>query len=186
MTPLKRKAAMLDRDGTIIQDRDYTNSAADVLLLPGAAEAIALLASAGFPSVVITNQSGIARGMVSYAQYHEVRTRLDSLLQEHGAVLLDTFACPHHPDFTGPCECRKPGVALYERAATAHNLDLAQCVFIGDRTRDVEPATHFGGRGVLIRSGHTSDEDISYARRAGIAIAGSLAEATTLLVEPEA
>ncbi|MEP6992580.1 MAG: HAD-IIIA family hydrolase, partial [bacterium] len=88
-----RKAALLDRDGTIIVDRVYTRDPADVVLLPGAAEALRRLAAAGYPAIVITNQSGIARGLISLSDYHAVRQRLDELLAAEGASLLDTFTC---------------------------------------------------------------------------------------------
>jgi histidinol-phosphate phosphatase family protein len=146
----RRSAALLDRDGTLIEDRHYLSDPAQVVLLPGAAEAIRLLASKGIASIVCTNQSGIARGLISLEQYRAVRLRLDELLAAEGAVLLDTLSCPHHPDFTGPCACRKPGTALFERAAALHDLDLARCIFAGDRQRDVAGAEVFGGRGLLV------------------------------------
>jgi histidinol-phosphate phosphatase family protein len=175
-------AAFLDRDGTIIVDRDYTNNPDDVALLPGAAGAIARLSAAGYPSIVVTNQSGIARGKVTVAQYHAVRQRLDELLRGEGAALRDTFACPHHPEFTGPCNCRKPETGLYERAAAIHDLDLSKCFYIGDRTRDIAPAQVFNARSVLVRSPVTSADDETYARTAGAPIVDSLADAVTLLL----
>jgi histidinol-phosphate phosphatase family protein len=175
---------MLDRDGTIIHDRVYTNDPDDVVLLPGATAAIRQLAAAGYPSIVVTNQSGIARGVVSLTQYHAVRRRLDELLAAEGAVLADTFTCPHHPDFGSPCACRKPGTALYERAAVVHELDLSRCLYVGDRSRDVVPALTFGGRGVLVQSRATSDDDVAYADAARMAVVPSLIEAVSLLLAP--
>ena len=175
-------AAMLDRDGTIIVDRDYTNDPADVELLPGAADAIARLARSGYPSIVVTNQSGIARGVVTVSQYRAVREKLDELLRAEGAELRDTFACPHHPDFTGPCACRKPGTELYERAAAMYELDLARCLYIGDRMRDIAPAQEFGGRAALVRSPTTSDADVEAARALGVPIVDSLAQAVDQLL----
>ena len=177
-----RKAALLDRDGTIIHDRIYTRDPDDVELLPGAATALRLLATAGYPSIVITNQSGIARGIISLAQYRAVRVRLDALLAAEGAVLLDSFTCPHHPDFGGPCVCRKPDTALYERAAAVHDLDLARCLFIGDRARDVTPALGFGGRGVLVQSRTTTDEDVARADAEQVPVVPTLLEAVSLLL----
>src|SRR5258708_14260933 len=98
---------MMDLYGTIIVARDYSNDPNDVALLPGVAAAIRQLAAAGYPAIVMTNQSGIARGLVSLTQYHAVRQRLDDLLVTEGAILPDTFTCPHHPHYTGPCACRK-------------------------------------------------------------------------------
>ena len=178
------RAAMLDRDGTIIVDTDYTRDPAHVELLPGAAQAIRALAAAGYPSIVMTNQSGIARGLVSLSQYHAVRRRLHELLQAEGAALADTLTCPHHPDFTGPCACRKPGTALYERAATIHELDLARCIYIGDRYRDVAAGIEYGGRVAVVRSARTSAEDLSLVADVGVPIVSSLREAVALLLAP--
>jgi histidinol-phosphate phosphatase family protein len=176
------RAAFLDRDGTIIVDRDYTNNPDDVLLLPGAASAIAALSAAGISSIVITNQSGIARGLVSIAQYHAVRRRIDDVLRGEGAELRDTFACPHHPDFTGPCVCRKPATGLYERAAAAHGIDLERSFYIGDRMRDIAAAQAFGGTAVLVRSPATSAADIAYACDHDVPIADSLSDAVARLL----
>ena len=176
---------MLDRDGTIIPDRAYTRDPDDVTLLPGAAAAIRRLAAAGFPSIIITNQSGIARGLISLAQYAAVRKRLEELLAAEGAVLVDTFTCPHHPDVTGPCPCRKPATGLYERAAAMYDLDLSRCFFIGDKARDIIPAIAFGARGVLVRSTNTNDDDLAHADSAKQPVVSSLTEAVDLLLAPE-
>jgi histidinol-phosphate phosphatase family protein len=179
-------AALLDRDGTICLDTDYLRDPDTVELLPGAAAAIRRLGEAGIPSLVFTNQSGIARGIISLAQYRAVRRRVDELLLAEGATLLDSFCCPHHPEFTGPCACRKPGTAMYERAAAAHGLDLSRCVFIGDKARDVLPAVPFGGGAVLVRSTVTPEADVERARESGAAVTGSLAEAVDILLAPRA
>lgn len=171
------RAAFLDRDGTIIVDRSFANDPDQVTLLPGAAEAIRRLAAAGIPSIVCTNQSGIARGLISLAQYRAVHLRLGELLAGEGASLLDTFSCPHHPELTGPCDCRKPATGLFERAAALHRLNLGRCLFAGDRYRDVAAARAFGGDASLVTSGVTSPEDVELATRAGATISGSLLEA---------
>lgn len=178
------KAAMLDRDGTIIPDRIYTRDPDDIVLLPGAAAAIRQLASAGYPSIIVTNQSGIARGLITLTQYHAVRRRLDELLAAEGAMLADTFTCPHHPDFGSPCLCRKPNTGLFERAAVVHELDLSRCLYIGDKARDVMPALKFGGRGVLVQSRSTADEDVAQADAVRIPVVPSLIEAVSLLLAP--
>jgi D-glycero-D-manno-heptose 1,7-bisphosphate phosphatase len=179
-----RRAAMLDRDGTIVVDTNYLRDPDTVALLPGAALAIRRLAQAGIPSIVCTNQSGIARGIISLAQYRAVRRRVDELLLAEGATLLDSFCCPHHPDITGPCACRKPGTLLYERAAATHGLDLSRSVFIGDKMRDVEPAGAFGARAWLVRSPVTPPSDVDTARRRGIAVVDSLDDAVSALLAP--
>lgn len=180
------KAAMLDRDGTIIPDRTYTNDPKDVTLIPGAADAIRLLAAHGYPSIVITNQSGIARGLVSLSQYRAVRLRLTELLAEQGATLLDTFSCPHHPDFGLPCNCRKPATGMYERAALTHHLDLSRCLFIGDKARDLAPAVTFLGRAALVHSTNTADADISFADAIAAPAFPTLLDAVTRLLDTQA
>ncbi len=171
------QAALLDRDGTIIADRHYLSDPEGVVLLPGAAAAIRRLSAAGVPSIVCTNQSGIARGTISLAQYHAVRRRLDGLLAAEGARVLDTLSCPHHPDVTGPCDCRKPAIGLYTRAARLHGLDLARCLFIGDRMRDVTPAAVFGAGAALVASAITTAEDRAAAEVAGVPIVDTLSAA---------
>jgi D-glycero-D-manno-heptose 1,7-bisphosphate phosphatase len=145
------RAVFLDRDGTIIEDTGYLADPASVRLLPGAAEAIGRLNRAGWVTIVVTNQSGIARGLLDEAAYADTTRRMSELLAAGGARLDAHYHCPHHPDFTGPCECRKPGPLLYQRAAADHDLRLSHCWWVGDRLRDVLPARRFGGRALLIR-----------------------------------
>jgi histidinol-phosphate phosphatase family protein len=154
-----RSAAFLDRDGTIIYDRDYLADPRQVELLPGAADAIRRLNHADVPVIVVTNQSGIARGLLTVEQYETVRERLDEMLKQEGAWLDATYACPHHPDFTGACACRKPGDALFRQAAAEHDLDLARSMFAGDRWRDVVPGAEAGGLAVLIPGAGTPRAD---------------------------
>lgn len=171
------QGAFLDRDGTLIVDRHYARDPEQVTLLPGAAEALRLLAAHGIPAIVVTNQSGIARGQISLAQYSAVRRRLDALLAAEGVALHDSFACPHHPDVTGPCVCRKPGAGLFRRAAAQHGLRAERCLFVGDRWRDVAPALELGGRGALIVGEHTPAEDVAHAERLAVARVPSLLHA---------
>ena len=180
---LRRRAALLDRDGTIIVDAHYLADPEQVVLLPGAAEAIHLLASAGIPSVVCSNQSGIARGLVTLEQYRAVRLRVAALLQKEGAELLDTFVCPHLPEYTGPCPCRKPSTLLFEQAAAVHGLDLHDSLFVGDKYRDVEPATQYRAPGFLIQSAETPADDVTRATDAGTPVVPSLLEAAKQFLE---
>ena len=171
-----RPAAFLDRDGTIIVDTVHVSNPEQVELLPGAAHAIKRLNDARIPVIVITNQSGIARGIFSEADYQAVRQRLDALLAEEGAYVDGSYHCPHHPDVTGPCDCRKPGLLLYERATQDHTLDPAHSWFVGDRARDISPATHFGGEAFLVPSASTTSEDVAAATAIATTVE-SLAEA---------
>jgi D-glycero-D-manno-heptose 1,7-bisphosphate phosphatase len=140
----------LDRDGTIIEDVEYLRHPAQVRLLPGAASAIRQLNRSDFVVVAATNQSGIARGLLTVDDYRLGEQRLDEVLAAEGARLDAHYFCPHLPEITGPCECRKPGTLLYRQAAEQLNLDLGRSWWVGDRARDVLPAAAFGARGILV------------------------------------
>jgi D-glycero-D-manno-heptose 1,7-bisphosphate phosphatase len=176
-----KPAVFLDRDGTIIEDAGYIADPAAVRLLPGAAPAIARLNRAGMPSVVVTNQSGIARGLLDEAAYASTARRLDELLAAAGARLDAHYHCPHHPDLTGACECRKPGLLLYRRAAAEHGLDLAGSWWVGDRLRDVLPAERFGGKGLLI--GRPRPEDLPGSANAAFRRVRDLPAAVDIILQ---
>ena len=153
-----RPAVFLDRDGTLIEDHHYLRDPDQVRLLPGAADAVRHLTAAAIPAIVVTNQSGIARGYLTEAEFAATTRRLDELLAAAGARLDGHYHCPHLPDLTGPCDCRKPGPLLYERAARDLGLDLAASWWVGDRERDLGAADRFGGRAILVLTGAGLDE----------------------------
>jgi histidinol-phosphate phosphatase family protein len=157
MTP--RPGAYLDRDGTINIDTIHVADASTVELIPGAAAAIRRLNDAGVPVVVVTNQSGIARGYFTEQHFNEVNARVAELLATEGAHFDGLYFCPHQPEITGPCECRKPGLKNYQLGAAAFDIDPSRSLFVGDRITDVIPSTSFGGFGVLVPSQHTVDAD---------------------------
>jgi len=148
-----RRAVFLDRDGTIIEDVAYLRDREQVRLLPGAANAIRRLNTSGLLAIVVTNQSGIARGLLSRNDYQLTERRVDELLAQDGAKLDAHYFCPHLPELTGPCDCRKPGALLYRQAAEQFHIDLGRSWWVGDRMRDVLPADALGGRGILVLSG---------------------------------
>src|SRR6266571_6905704 len=142
----RRRAVFLDRDGTIVEDPGFLHQPGKVRLLPGAAEAIHRLNEAGWLVITVSNQSGIARGLYDAAAYQAVQRRLAELLAAHDARLDGAYFCPHHPEFTGPCECRKPGVLLFREAAAAlgleltRRLDVAHAIAHPHRARERRPA----------------------------------------------
>ncbi len=155
-----RRAVFLDRDGTIMLDRGYVSKPEDVELLPGAARAIRRLNEGGFLVVIVSNQSGIGRGMYGEADFERVEARVEELLAADGARIDAVYHCPHAPDQDPPCECRKPGTKLFIDAAADHAIDLSRSWFVGDRWRDVAAAQSLGGLGILVPTDDTDARDI--------------------------
>jgi D-glycero-D-manno-heptose 1,7-bisphosphate phosphatase len=172
-----RRAAFLDRDGTIIADVNYISRPDDVALMPGSAEAIRILNEHAVSVVVITNQSGIAQGRVTQAQYDAVRQRMDEVLGSRGAHVDATYYCPHYPAVSGPCDCRKPGTLLFDEAIADLDLDAAASMFAGDRLRDVLPARAYGGAAFLVRATSTPSADVEQAAVAAVEVVDSLLDA---------
>ncbi len=155
----RTRAVFIDRDGTLILEKDYLADPEGVELIPGTFEALRGLREAGFGLITDTNQSGIARGYYTEDDYRAVAARVNELLDEAGAPVDATLHCSHHPDVTGPCSCRKPGTGLYVRAAKAFGLDLRASYYIGDKQSDVLPAVALGGQGILVRTGYGRDHE---------------------------
>lgn len=177
------RAVFVDRDGTIIREREYLADPEAVELLPGAGEGLRTLSEAGFAVVIVTNQSGIARGYFDEAAYQAVQAKVVAELARHRVTILASYHCPHHPDHTGPCDCRKPAPGMFRRAARDHGLDLSGSALVGDRLRDVEPARALGAMAVLVRTGYGDEE----SRRAPgwVAVASDLAEAAGMIIATE-
>jgi D-glycero-D-manno-heptose 1,7-bisphosphate phosphatase len=173
-------AVFLDRDGTVIEDRHHLSDPDGVRLLPGAAEAVAALNRAGRKVLLITNQSGIGRGIFSEADFRAVQARVEELLASAGAHLDGVYLCPHSPDRQPPCECRKPATELYRRAAAEHGVELAGAAYIGDRLRDVLPAGELGGTGILL--GTDPRDDPRAEGPPGMLRVASLSEAVEALL----
>ena len=168
-------AVFLDRDGTLIHDEHYLSKPEQVKLVKGAAEGVARINALLIPAIVVTNQSGIARGLLTEDDHARVTARFNALLEEHGARVDASYHCPHAPE--EECECRKPGTKLYRNAQRDFpEIDLANALYIGDRFRDVEPAITLGGQGVLVPSADTPQSDID-AASARARVAPSLATA---------
>lgn len=174
-----RPGAFLDRDGTLVHDPGFLHDPAGVRLLPGVAAAVARLNEAGYAVVTVSNQSGIARGIYPEADYHAVQARLTELLWAERAQLVGAYYCPHYPPVSGPCDCRKPGLRLFQDAAAAHGIALDRSVFIGDRLSDIEPAGRLGGRAFLVRTGE-GERHVEQARVLGVPVVVDLAAAVDL------
>lgn len=170
----------LDRDGTLVHDPGYLHEPAAVALLPGVTDGLGLLAEAGWPLVIVSNQSGIARGLYGSEAFHAVNRRLEELFAHRGVRFAAEYHCPHHPAFTGPCGCRKPATSLFRLAEADLGLDLARSWYVGNRLTDVEPARALGGHGVLValtaRAG-----DVAGARAAGFEVVPDFLAAASLI-----
>lgn len=178
-----RPAVFLDRDGTLIREADYLADPEGVALLPGVPRALAALREAGYALVVVTNQSGIARGLYTAEDYRRVAERLDAVLSAAGVPVDATYHCPHHPDFGGPCDCRKPSLGMHRQAARELGLDLARSWYVGDKPSDVIPASATGGRGILVRTGYGRSAEDEGVVPPGVAVLDDLEEAARFIAD---
>jgi D-glycero-D-manno-heptose 1,7-bisphosphate phosphatase len=151
-----RSAVFIDRDGTIAEEVGYLNHVSRFRMFPFVAAALRRLNDAGCPVIVVTNQSGVARGYFPESLVHEVNQRLMQQLSESGARVDAIYYCPHSPSES--CNCRKPRTGMLERAAKEHILDLRRSFMVGDRYADIELARNAHARGVLVRTGYGEGE----------------------------
>ena len=182
-------AVFLDRDGTLIRESGYLDRLDRLEFFPFTVDAVRLLNRAGWPVVVISNQSGIGRGLITEAS-SERRTRHIAERLAHGGARIDRFFyCPHHPDATVPalrmvCECRKPAPGMLHEAAREMDLDLHASIVVGDKWDDVGAARAAGARAVLVRTGYGREAEAS--PRSGLAadaIADNLAGAVAWILQ---
>lgn len=152
-----RPAAFLDRDGVLNVDREYVHRADQLEWIDGVPEAIRLLNDAGYLVIVVTNQSGVARGYYDEAAIGALHDRMRDTLAAQGARIDAFYYCPHHPDgkvaaFTMRCDCRKPGTGMLEQAARDWHIDRARSFMIGDKDIDTAAATAFGIHSALFNA----------------------------------
>ena len=157
------RAVFLDRDGTIIEEKEYLHRVEDVAFIPGAGAALRRLQDAGFKLFVVTNQSGVARGFYTEEDVHLLHRHIAAQLEPFGARVDAWFYCPHHPAGRGsyalPCRCRKPLPGMLLEAARRFDIDLGSSVMIGDKLVDVQAGAAAGCRSILVRSGYGAEEE---------------------------
>jgi D-glycero-D-manno-heptose 1,7-bisphosphate phosphatase len=184
-----RPAVFLDRDGTIIEESGYLDRLERLVFFPYSIDAIRSLTRAGFAVVVVTNQAGIARGIVREAFVGEAHRHIAARVEAGGGRIDGFYYCPHYPagtvqEYARACDCRKPGAGMFRRAAADLDLDLARSFTVGDRWHDVEVAKAIGARGVLVRTGLGATEEQSGAGKATpAAIVDDLAAAAAWILE---
>jgi histidinol-phosphate phosphatase family protein len=155
-----RPALFLDRDGVINEDPGWISSPSQLTIYPFAAEAIGLANRAGFVVLVISNQSVVARGLADVESVHAIHSRMNVELGRTAARIDGFYFCPHHPDFSGPCRCRKPEIGLIEQAAHEHAIDLDSSFFVGDATSDVMAGRNAGLHTVLVETGKAGGDGL--------------------------
>jgi D-glycero-D-manno-heptose 1,7-bisphosphate phosphatase len=159
------RAVFVDRDGTLIEEVGYLDRVERVELYPWTIDAVRALNRAGFRVVLVSNQSGVARGFFSESVVETVHRHIESLLAAGGAHIDAYYHCPHHPDGKVPeyavaCECRKPKRGLVDRAVQEFGIDPLQSFVVGDRWLDVRLAHEVGAKGVLVRTGYGATEEL--------------------------
>ncbi|MDD2853260.1 MAG: D-glycero-beta-D-manno-heptose 1,7-bisphosphate 7-phosphatase [Desulfuromonadaceae bacterium] len=155
-------AVFLDRDGTINVEKDYLYLVSDFEFIPGAPEAIRLLNDADLLVVVVTNQSGVARGYYTEEDVEQLHRHITSELAIYGAHIDAWLYCPHHPSGRGsyslPCNCRKPLPGMLHEAARRYDIDLEHSTMIGDKRADIEAGQSAGCNTILVRTGYGEEE----------------------------
>lgn len=156
---MKKPAVFIDRDGTVNEQMGYINHPSRFRLLPGTTEAFRLLNENRVLALIVSNQSGVARGYFPINLVHEIHALMQRALEEKGARVDGIFFCPHHPrgsvpEYTRSCLCRKPGIGLIEEACKAFDVDLSRSYVVGDRCLDVETAKRAGIDGIMVETGY--------------------------------
>jgi D-glycero-D-manno-heptose 1,7-bisphosphate phosphatase len=153
---MSHPAVFIDRDGTINVNVHHLHRVEDLQLIPNADKAIAKLNAAGYAIIIITNQSAIARGLLTEKGLTEIHTELKRQLATQNATLNAIYHCPHHPKYGEKiiCTCRKPKPHMLQRAATEHNLDLSRSYMIGDSLSDLQAGWNAGCQSALVRTGY--------------------------------
>jgi D-glycero-D-manno-heptose 1,7-bisphosphate phosphatase len=152
-------AIFIDRDGTLNEDIGYVSTPDDLVLYPWAAEAVRMVNESGLLAIVITNQSGIARGMYTEERLSSIHLRMIEQLACEGARIDAVYYCPHHPDvgdvrYRIACDCRKPRIGMLDRAARDHRIDLKRSFVVGDKASDINLAGNAGARSALVLTGY--------------------------------
>ena len=154
----RKRAIFLDRDGVINKEVNHLSNPAQFEFIPGSIEALKILKQKGFLLIVITNQAGIARGLFSEETLNQIHNKMRRILNQNKIILDDIFYCPHHPDFTGACNCRKPKPGMILKAQRKYNIKLQASFMVGDTLSDIETGIAANCKTVLVLTGYGLEE----------------------------
>jgi len=159
----KRAAIFIDRDGTINEEKNYLHRIEDFEFIPGTHEAIKLLKDAGYLVIVVSNQSGIARGYFDEAAVDRLHEHIQQELKRYDTTIDGFYYCPHHPekglgDYKVACDCRKGAPGMLLQAAEEHNIDLEKSFMVGDKLADIEAGAKAGCKSILVLTGYGDRE----------------------------
>lgn len=145
------RAVFFDRDGVLIEDVHHLISENQLRPNTGAIEAVKKVKKAGFYVLIVSNQSVVARGLISFNKLTKIDNALKAIFRKNGAIIDKSYYCPHHPDFTYKCKCRKPEIGLFKKAEKELNLNMKDCYVVGDQETDIQAGRNAGCRkGVII------------------------------------
>lgn len=178
----KAPAVFLDRDGTVNHEKGYLNDEKDLKLYSYAVKSILKLQKAGFKTVIITNQSGIARGYFTEKKLLVIHKTLLKMLKDAGVKIDGIYYCPHGTDDV--CECRKPKTGMAVQAAKDLNIDLKRSYVVGDSIRDYKMGYNFGGKGILVLTGHGKKQvqNIKNEKQKPLAVSKNLYDAVKVIL----
>ena len=154
----KKKAIFLDRDGVINKEVSYLSNPNDFEFIEGSIKALKILKQKGFLIIIITNQAGIARGFFTEETLEAIHSKMIRILKQNNIELDDIYYCPHHPEFTGPCDCRKPNTGMLLKAQLEYNIDLTNSYIVGDTLNDIQTGKAARCKTVLVLTGYGKEE----------------------------
>jgi D-glycero-D-manno-heptose 1,7-bisphosphate phosphatase len=190
MLPMPVQAVFLDKDGTLIENVPYNVDPQKIKFMDDVIPGVKKLSLAGFRLIIVTNQSGVARGFFHEDDVKQVGRHIEKVFKQNGVPLLDFYYCPHHPDGNVPaykeiCACRKPAEGLLLKAKLEHDVDLPRSWFIGDILDDVESGRRAGCRTILINNGHETEWQVTTPLRKPHAMVSNFKEAVDVILQSE-
>jgi D-glycero-D-manno-heptose 1,7-bisphosphate phosphatase len=184
-----KRGVFLDRDGTLIEEAGYLDRLARIRVFPYTIDAVRLLNRAGLAVIVVSNQSGVARGFFDDGFVQQTHTHLAKMFANGGATIDAFYYCPHHPEGTvakyqRACDCRKPQSGLLERAARDHGIDLRRSFVVGDRTNDVDAGRAVHAQSVLVRTGYGVEYEAAAGERGAVVVDNLMSAVAWILQQP--